>query len=88
MQSHQPGPDGGPAGGKFSHEKEQLNSMEGWAASQKAMEYKVLGEGDEANTLLTFSSSGMTGDVYDTLLRAIAEEECDDIDDVPITYDM
>ncbi len=62
--------------------------MKGWAASQKAMEYKVLGEGDETNTLLTFSSSGMTGDVYDTLLRAIAEEECDDIDDVPITYDM
>jgi hypothetical protein len=32
--------------------------------------------------------SGMTGDVYDTLLRAIAEEECDDINDVPITYNM
>jgi len=73
---------------KFLVKKERLNFMEGWAASQKAMEYKVLGEGDEANTPLTFSSSGMTGDVYDTLLRAIAEEECDDIDDVPITYDM
>jgi hypothetical protein len=62
--------------------------MKGWAALQKAMEYKVLGEGDETNTLLTYSSRRMTGDVYDTLLRAIAEEECDDINDVPVIYHM
>jgi hypothetical protein len=52
------------------------------------MEYEVLGKGGETNNLLTISSSRMTGAVCDTLLRAIAEEECDDIDDAPTTYNL
>jgi hypothetical protein len=73
---------------KFLVKKERLNFTKGWSASQKDMEYEVLGKGGETNNLLTISSSGMTGDVCDTLLRAIAEEECDDIDDAPTTYNL
>jgi hypothetical protein len=50
--------------------------MKGWAASQKAMEYNMLGEGGETNHMLTITSSELTGDM------------CDDIDDTPITYDL
>jgi hypothetical protein len=73
---------------KFLLKKERLNFMKGWAASQKAMEYNMLGEGGKTNHMLTITSSELTGDMCDTLLRAIAEEECDDIDDTPITYDL
>jgi hypothetical protein len=73
---------------KLLVKKQRLNFMKGWAVSQKDMECEVLGKGGETNDLLTISSSGMTGDVCDTLLRAIAKEECDDIDDAPTTYNL
>ncbi|KAG2034500.1 hypothetical protein BDR03DRAFT_1013414 [Suillus americanus] len=66
----------------------QASAVLCWATLQKDMEYEVLDKGGETNNLLTFSSSGITGDVCDALLRAIAEEECDDIDDAPTTYDL
>jgi hypothetical protein len=73
---------------KFLVKKERLDFTKGWSASQKDMEYGMLGNGGQTNDPLAFSSGGMTGDVCDTLLRAIAEEECDDIDDAPTTYDL
>ncbi|KAG2064773.1 hypothetical protein BDR04DRAFT_1034459, partial [Suillus decipiens] len=73
---------------KFLLKKERLNFTKGWAALQKDMEYNMLHRQQESNTLLTLTNSGITGDVCDTLLRAIAEEECDDIDDSPTTYEL
>jgi hypothetical protein len=73
---------------KFLLKKDRLNFTKGWGASQKDMEYSMLRERSSSNHLLTLSSSGITGDVCDTLLRAIAEEECDDIDDSPTIYDL
>ncbi|KIK41148.1 hypothetical protein CY34DRAFT_13247 [Suillus luteus UH-Slu-Lm8-n1] len=73
---------------KFLLKKERLNFTKGWAASQKDMEYKTLHEQQESNTVLTLTNSGITGDICDNLLRAIAEDECDDIDDFPTTYEL
>jgi hypothetical protein len=73
---------------KFLLKKEQLNFIKGWAASQKDMEYDMLGEGGKTNNMLTISSNELTGDVCDTLLRAITVEEYVDIDDTPTTYDL
>ncbi|KIK35113.1 hypothetical protein CY34DRAFT_26697 [Suillus luteus UH-Slu-Lm8-n1] len=73
---------------KFLLNKEQLNFTKGWVASQKDMEYKTLREQQESSTVLTLTNSGITGDICNNLLRAIAEDECDDINDFSTTYEL
>ncbi|KAG1732704.1 hypothetical protein EDB19DRAFT_1831197 [Suillus lakei] len=72
---------------KFSLKKERLNFTKGWAALQWAMETAMVSD-NSSNKLLGPVSSGPTDDshAYDTVLKAIAEHKCNDIDDerVPI----
>ncbi|KAG1720168.1 uncharacterized protein EDB91DRAFT_1088938 [Suillus paluster] len=65
---------------KFFLKKERLNFMKGWAASQWDMEHEVVHDRG-SNEQLTATAS-----TNDTLLRAIAEEECDNIEDTAIIY--
>lgn len=78
---------------KFSLKKERLNFTEGWQASQKDMEYDLmcaLSSGDSSSSgssdLLTSAIGGLTPETpeYEALLRIIAEQECDDVPDVPV----
>ncbi|KAG2346343.1 hypothetical protein BDR05DRAFT_997350 [Suillus weaverae] len=73
---------------KFSLKKERLNFTKGWAASQWAMETVMVSD-NSSNELLGPVSSGPTDDssAYDTVLKAITEHECDDIDDEVVIYD-
>lgn len=73
---------------KFSVKKERLNFTRGWAASQWAMESEMVSD-NGSDELLAPVSSGTTGDshAYDAVLKAIAEHECDDIDDQVDIYD-
>jgi hypothetical protein len=66
---------------KFFLKKEWLNFTKGWVASQWDMEHGVVYESG-SNELLTSTNS-----TNDALLRAIAEEECDNIEDTAIIYD-
>ncbi|KAG1763205.1 hypothetical protein EV702DRAFT_1051928 [Suillus placidus] len=66
---------------KFFLKKEWLNFMKGWAASQSDMEHGVVHDRG-SNEQLTATASA-----NDALLRAIAEEECDNIEDTAIIYD-
>ncbi|KAG1782087.1 ribonuclease H-like domain-containing protein [Suillus placidus] len=66
---------------KFFLKKEWLNFTKGWAASQWDMEHRVV-YNRGSNELLTSTNS-----TNDALLRAIAEEECDNIEDTAIIYD-
>lgn len=66
---------------KFFLKKERLNFMRGWAASQWDMELGVVHD-QGSNEQLTATASA-----NDALLRAIAEEECDNIEDTATIYD-
>jgi hAT family C-terminal dimerisation region len=78
---------------KFALKKEQMHFTEGWAASQKDMEYNLMCATGSAShedllasgssDLLISATSGTTsgGCDYEALLRIIAEDECDDIAD-------
>ncbi|KAG1779918.1 hypothetical protein EV702DRAFT_1194673 [Suillus placidus] len=70
---------------KFSLKKERLNFTKGWAAPQWAMETVMVSD-NGSNELLAPVSSRPTDDshAYEAVLRAIAEHECDDIDDEAI----
>jgi hAT family C-terminal dimerisation region len=73
---------------KFSFKKERLNFTKGWAASQWAMETAMVSD-NSSDELLGPVSNGPTDDshAYDAVLKAIAEHECDDIDDEVVIYD-
>jgi hypothetical protein len=73
---------------KFSLKKERLNFTKGWAASQWAMESVIVSD-NGSDELLAPVSIGTTDDsrAYDAVLKAIAEHECDDIDDDVVVYD-
>jgi hypothetical protein len=68
---------------KFSLKKERLNFTKGWSASQWAMETAMVSDNGSDELL------GPTDDTrtYDAVLKAIAEQECDDIDDEVLVYD-
>lgn len=74
---------------KFSLKKQRLNFTKGWAASQWAMETGVVSD-NSFDELLGPVSSGPTDDssAYDAVLKAIPEQECDDIDDEVVVYDI
>ncbi|KAG2034353.1 hypothetical protein BDR03DRAFT_984456 [Suillus americanus] len=72
---------------KFILKKDRLNFTKGWSASQRDMEYKVLrdvepGEVFTPNISKALSSSS----THKALLKAIADHECDDVDDATIIY--
>lgn len=74
---------------KFLLKKERLNFTQGWAASQKEMEFQImLGDPDDDDERPLPDNDTITGDshVHDTLLKAIADYECDNIDDVADIY--
>jgi hypothetical protein len=62
--------------------------MKGWAVSQWAMESVIISN-NGSDKLLAPVSIGTTDDsrAYDAVLKAIAEHECDDIDDNVVVYD-
>jgi hypothetical protein len=68
---------------KFSFKKERLNFTKGWSTSQWAMETVMVSDNGSDELL------GPTDDTrtYGTVLKAIAEQECDDIDDEVLIYD-
>jgi hypothetical protein len=66
---------------KFFLRKERLNFTKGWAASQQDMEHGVVYDMGSSEPLMSTPSAN------DALLRAIAEEECDNIEDTAIIYD-
>lgn len=74
---------------KFLLKKERLNFTQGWAASQKEMEIQMSlddsGDDDERPILDNGNFNGDSQE-YDALLKAIAEYECDNIDDVATVY--
>jgi hypothetical protein len=73
---------------KFSVKKERLNFTAGWAASLWDMEGAMVAD-NGSDELLAPVSSDTTGDshAYDAVLKAIAEHECDDVDDEVAIYD-
>lgn len=73
---------------KFSVKKERLNFTRGWAVSRWAMESEMVSD-NGSDELLAPVSSGTTGDshAYDAVLKAIAEHECDDVNDQVTIYD-
>jgi hypothetical protein len=74
---------------KFLLKKERLNFTKGWAASQKEMEFQMSMDDSESDDERPFLDNGsLQGDsqVHDALLKAIAEYECDNIDDIATVY--
>jgi hypothetical protein len=74
---------------KFLLKKERLNFTRGWAASQKEMEFQMIsGDSDDDDECPLPDNISITGDshVHDALLKAIAEYECDNIDDTAAIY--
>lgn len=73
---------------KFLLKKERLNFTEGWAASQKEMEFQMLLDDDDDDQRPLPDTGSVPGDshAHDTLLKAIAEYECDNIDDTAMIF--
>lgn len=65
---------------KFFLKKEWLNFTKGWAASQWDMEHGVVYDMGSSEPVTSTHSAN------DALLRAITEEECDNIEDTAIIY--
>ncbi|KAG1747480.1 hypothetical protein EDB19DRAFT_1905623 [Suillus lakei] len=80
-ESPQPRSDGSITDGQVFLKKEWLDFTKGWAASQWDMEHEVVHDRG-SNEQLTATASA-----NDALLRAIAEEECDNIEDTATIYD-
>lgn len=66
---------------KFFLKKEHLNFTKGWAASQWDMEQCMVYDRSSYEHLTPSANAN------DTLLRAIAEDECDNIEDTATIYD-
>ena len=69
---------------KFSLKKERLSFTKGWAASEKDMVHEM-GPCHDDNDIL--SASGIDSGGYDSILKIIAEDECDDVPDKPVIFD-
>jgi hypothetical protein len=69
---------------KFSLKKECLSFTQGWASSEKDMVYEM-GPCHDGNDILAASRIESGG--YDSILKVIAEDECDDIPDKPVVFE-
>ena len=74
---------------KFLLKKARLNFTQGCAASQKDMEFQLLlNDSDSDDERPLPDTNNVIGDshAHDALLTAIAEYECDNIDDTATIY--
>lgn len=72
---------------KFMLKKDRLNFTKGWAASQRDMEYEVLRDVEPGEVFASNISKASSGSsTHEALLKAIADQECDDVEDAAIIY--